>query len=136
MTVPFVKHFIFEIDFISQRSGGPGGQNVNKTNSSVQLRWDFHQSQILSEDQKTLIQKKLSNMINSDGTLYIRSELHRDFEKNKKDALEKLQAHLTKAFFKPKPRKATKPTRGSKERRIAGKKIKSDIKKARQTKWT
>ena len=132
---PFVKHHFHEFDFISQRSRGPGGQNVNKTNSSVQLRWDFRSSLILSEEQKDLIQKKLAAIINSEGILFIRSDVHRDLEQNRKEVLQRLQERLTKAFHKPKARRATKPTYSSQKKRVESKRHKSEVKKARQSKW-
>lgn len=135
MSVPFVKNHIHEFDFLSQRSRGPGGQNVNKTNSSVQLRWSYEDSEILSDEQKKTIAKKLVNMINTEGVLYLRSDTHRDLDKNKKEVLSRLQELLVKAFHKPKPRKATKPTKNSQKRRVEGKRLKSEIKKARQGKW-
>lgn len=135
MSVPFVKHHMHEFDFLSQRSRGPGGQNVNKTNSSVQLRWSYEDSLILSDEQKRTITKKLQNIINTEGVLYLRSDTHRDLEKNKKEVLSRLQELLIKAFHKPKPRKATKPTKSSQKRRVESKRLKSEVKKGRQEKW-
>jgi ribosome-associated protein len=135
MKTPFVKDFQFEILFQAQRSRGPGGQNVNKTNSSVQLRWAFGDSLLLSVEQKHIIDKKLQSFINSEGILYIRSDVHREFENNKREVLEKLQKLLTAAFHKPKVRRPTKPTYSSKQKKLKTKKHRSEIKKARQTKW-
>jgi ribosome-associated protein len=135
MTVPFVKNHYPEFEFTSQRSRGPGGQNVNKTNSSIQLRWNFLDSALLSDEQKRIIAKKLAAMINTEGTLYLRSDTHRDQEQNKKEVLTRLQESLVKAFHKPKPRKPTKPTKSSQKKRVEGKRHKSEIKKARQNKW-
>lgn len=135
MRAPLVYDFIHEISFQAQRSRGPGGQNVNKTNSSVQLRWPFSESLILSDEQKALIRKKLESIINTDGILHIRSDTHREFDNNKRDVLEKLQKALDKAFFKPKARKATKPTYSSQVKRQDSKKKRGDVKKSRQTKW-
>lgn len=135
MKTPFVKDIETEIFYQAQRSRGPGGQNVNKTNSSVQLRWAFGESPLLSEDQKNLIHRKLANHINTDGILFIRSDVHREFENNRKEVLVKLQTMLNQAFFKPKPRKATKPTYSSKQKKLKTKKIRSEVKKGRQAKW-
>ncbi len=135
MTVPFVKHHIHEFDFVSQRSRGPGGQNVNKTNSSVQLRWNYLDSIILSDEQKRVITKKLTSMINTEGTLYLRSDTHRDQEMNKKEVLQRLQESLVKAFHKPKVRRPTKPTKSSQKKRVESKRHASEVKKARQNKW-
>ncbi len=135
MMVPFIKNLFFEFEFISQRSRGPGGQNVNKTNSSVQLRWNFLDSQILSEEQKSMIARKLSAIINTENVLYIRSDVHRDQDMNKKEVLQRLQQALIKAFHKPKPRRPTKPTKSSQRKRVETKRHKSEIKKSRQGKW-
>ncbi len=135
IAVPFVKNHFHEFDFVSQRSRGPGGQNVNKTNSSVQLRWDFRSSQILSEEQKDIIQKKMSAIINTDGIVFIRSDVFRDLDQNRKEVLNRLQERLAKAFHKPKARRATKPTYSSQKKRVESKRHKSDIKKGRQSKW-
>jgi ribosome-associated protein len=135
MTVPFVKNLFYEFEFISQRSRGPGGQNVNKTNSSIQLRWNYLDSQQLSEEQKATIGKKLGAMINTENILYLRSDTHRDQEMNKKEVLQRLQQALIKAFHKPKTRKATKPTKSSQRKRVETKRHKSEIKKGRQGKW-
>lgn len=133
--VPFIKDLFFEFEFISQRSRGPGGQNVNKTNSSIQLRWNYLDSQILTDEQKSTIGRKLSAMINAENTLYLRSDVHRDQDMNKKEVLQKLQQSLIKAFHKPKARKPTKPTKSSQRKRVETKRHKSEIKKARQAKW-
>lgn len=133
--VPFIKDLFFEFEFISQRSRGPGGQNVNKTNSSVQLRWNYLDSQILTDEQKSTIGRKLSAMINAENTLYLRSDVHRDQDMNKKEVLQKLQQSLIKAFHKPKARKPTKPTKSSQRKRVETKRHKSEIKKSRQAKW-
>lgn len=133
--VPFVKNHFHEFEFVSQRSRGPGGQNVNKTNSSVQLRWDFQSSLILSEEQKDIIQKKLAAIINTEGILFIRSDVFRDLEQNRKEVLQRLQERLVRAFYKPKARKATKPTYSSQKKRVDSKRRKSEVKKARQNKW-
>lgn len=133
--VPFIKDLFFEFEFISQRSRGPGGQNVNKTNSSIQLRWNFLDSQILSDEQKSIIGRKLSAIISTENVLYIRSDVHRDQDMNKKEVLQRLQQVLIKAFHKPKPRRPTKPTKSSQRKRVETKRHKSEIKKSRQGKW-
>jgi len=132
---PQIEEFIYEIQFQAQRSRGPGGQNVNKTNSSVQLRWDFNQSQVLGAEQKHIIAAKLDSHISKDGILHLRSDVHREFEMNKKEVLTKLQKILSEAFFVPKTRRATKPTYSSKQKRKVAKKRHSEVKKGRQTKW-
>lgn len=121
-----------EIQFEFSKSGGPGGQHMNKTNSAAVLRWKVDATVAFSEDQKySLIQKmKLTTL----GDVVIRSEESRDKEKNKKRCLEKLNTLIDKALYVPKKRKPTKPTRAQKEKRIQSKKRRSDIKKLRSKK--
>ncbi len=124
-----------EISFIAQRSRGPGGQNVNRTNSSVQLRWSYLESVQFNEEQKTTIAEKLSSWITKEGILCIRSDIHRDQELNKKECLMRFQKLLEMSFFRPKPRRATKPTYSSKLKRKESKSRRSEIKKNRSEKW-
>lgn len=124
-----------EVSFTAQRSRGPGGQNVNRTNSSVQLRWAFADSFSLNSEQKSLIAEKLATWITRENILYIRSDVHRDQEMNKKECLDRLKKLLQQAFFKPKPRKATKPTYSSQLKRKDSKRRKGEIKKGRSGKW-
>lgn len=121
-----------EVEFVAVRSRGPGGQNVNKVSSAAQLHWDFTSSPFVSHIEKGLIYQKLYNHINSENQIYIRSDEYRDLERNKERCLEKLKDYLVKAFFKPKPRKATKPTRSSRLKRKETKKKHSETKKMRQ----
>lgn len=136
MAAPFVRDFIHEIDFQVQRSRGPGGQNVNRTNSSVQLRWSYLDSSVLSEEQKNRITVKMQKWMNKENVILIRSDVHRDQDMNKKEVLTRLQKALTEGFHQPKKRTATKPTYGSKVRRKKSKSAHSDLKKSRQTKWS
>ena len=121
-----------ELNFEFSRSGGPGGQHVNKTNSAAVLRWNVDATLAFSEDQKIRLQERLK--LTNTGELIVRSEESRDQEKNKKKCLEKLDSILEKALFVPKKRKATKPSRAQKEKRIKTKKIRSDVKKSRSKK--
>lgn len=121
-----------ELHFEFARSGGPGGQHVNKTNSAAILRWNVFATWTFSEDQKARLYKKLK--INQEGEVVIRSEEYRDQEKNKKRCLEKLDEAIDKALFVPKKRKATKPSRAQKEKRIKAKKLRSNVKKSRSKK--
>lgn len=123
-----------ELDFEFARSGGPGGQHVNKTNSAAILRWNLDATLAFADDQKARLQSKLGSKLTLEGELIIRSEEHRDQEKNKKRCLEKLDEIIDKALFIPKKRKATKPSRSQKEKRIKTKKIRSQVKKQRSIK--
>lgn len=124
-----------EIEFTAVRSRGPGGQNVNKVSSAAFLTWDYRFSQGLNEEQKHLIYTKLQNHLNKEGQLYLRSDEFRDLGMNKSRGIEKLKVLLEQAFYKPKKRKATKPTRASKEKKRQQKSRRSEIKKNRQRIW-
>lgn len=124
-----------EVNFQAQRSRGPGGQNVNRTNSSVQLRWAYLDSNIFSEEQKIRISQKLASWISVENILSIRSDVHRDQEMNKKECLNKLKFLLDKAFFQPKVRKKTRPSYSSKVKNQKSKTHRSFIKKNRSKKW-
>lgn len=124
-----------EFNFEVTRSRGPGGQNVNRTNSAVILRWPYLTSSVLTDEQKHKISYKLANIINAQQELFIRSEESRDQDQNKKNCLNKLNQYLEKAFFVPKKRIKTKPSRSSVEKRIQSKKKAAEIKKGRQQKW-
>jgi ribosome-associated protein len=124
-----------EIRLSAQRSRGPGGQHVNKTSSSAQLKWNYLESQALSEFNKRLIAEKLSNHINKIGEITLRSDSSRDLESNKKEVIQKLFDLIAKATKREKKRIATKPTYGSKIRKLDSKKKRSDLKKNRTKKW-
>ncbi len=125
-----------EVSFTAQRSRGPGGQNVNRTNSSVQLRWEYLFSSKLSQEQKSQIAQKLASFLTKENILTLRSDVHRDQDMNKKECLSKLKSLLERAFFKPKIRRATKPTRSSKLKRKESKLRRSEVKKGRSAKWS
>lgn len=121
-----------EVEYVAVRSRGPGGQNVNKVSSAALLFWNYKLSAALSIEEKALVQAKLSNIINSENELYLRSDEFRDLQQNKSRCLEKLRELITAALHKPKTRRPSKPTRASKKRKMQAKQIKSDSKKSRQ----
>lgn len=121
-----------EFQFITSRSSGPGGQNINKVNSKVELRFDIQNSLLLSEEQKILLQEKLTTKISTEGILSVVSQVDRSQLANKEDAIRKFYIFISKALKPVKRRKSTRPTKGSIERRLTGKRIKSDIKQNRQ----
>lgn len=127
----FVPRILFEIELEYTRSRGPGGQHVNRTNSAALLRWNVKDSVVFNEEEKNQIQSRLENYISKDGDLILRSDEFRDQEANRKRSLEKLDALLIKAFFTPKKRKPTKPTKGSKVRRQTAKRQRGEIKAGR-----
>lgn len=121
-----------ELTFTASRSGGPGGQNVNKVNSKVTLTFDVVNSKILSAEEKEVLLKKLSSDITTDGVLMLTAQDKRSQLQNKESVIGKLEVLLAKAFAKKKVRKATKPSKGSVQDRIKRKKQHSEKKKWRQ----
>ena len=121
-----------ELSFSTSRSSGPGGQNVNKVNSKVTLRFDVLKSSALDADQKNHILQELSSRIVSEGVLMIISQDSRSQVKNKEDVISKLDRLLKKAFTPKRLRKATKPNKAAKQARINNKKRRSEKKQWRQ----
>ncbi|HTL38427.1 MAG TPA: alternative ribosome rescue aminoacyl-tRNA hydrolase ArfB [Kofleriaceae bacterium] len=121
-----------ELGIAFARSGGPGGQNVNKVASKVELRWNPTTSAALGEEDRTWLLTNLANRLTTEGELIVTSTLTRDQIKNREDALSKLALIVRSALFRPKTRRATKPTRSSKRRRVEGKRHRAEIKKNRR----
>jgi len=114
------------------RSGGPGGQNVNKVSSKAILSWDYANSPLLTQAVKERIGRLFPRYATNEGWLVIASQEHRDQEKNRQACREKLLKVLTDASHQPKARRPTKPSRGSKMRRLDTKKQRSDVKSGRR----
>lgn len=127
-----VTQFYHEFDFTYARSRGPGGQNVNRTNSAAILRWNLRDTQSLPENIKARLLEKLANQLTVDGDVLIRSEEFRDQDQNRSACLKRLQALIQKALFVPKKRVATKPTRSSVRKRLDSKKRHSEVKAGRK----
>ncbi len=123
--------FTDELSFKASRSGGKGGQNVNKVSTKVELRFNVMDSSHLTEEQKELISSKLQNRINNDGFFVISSDEKRTQLANKETVIKRFYELLDKALQKPKPRKKTKIPKAVKEKRLSDKKKKSDIKSSR-----
>lgn len=121
-----------ELLYTTSRSSGPGGQNVNKVNTKVTLKFDVIQSRILTEEEKQIVSQKLSAKITGDGVLVITAQDKRSQLQNKEATILKFEKVLAKAFEKKKARKATKPSKGAIENRITSKKQRSEKKQWRQ----
>jgi ribosome-associated protein len=121
-----------EVKLQTTRSGGKGGQNVNKVETAVIAFFDVMGSQLLTEEQKGVIQHKLANRINSEGQLVVKAQMHRTQLSNKEEAVKKINELITEALKKKKLRIATKPSKASKERRLETKKRFSEKKESRR----
>lgn len=123
-----------ELDEQFVRASGPGGQNVNKLSSAVQLRFDVRRSPNLPGDVRARLERLAGRRLTREGVLIISAQRHRTQERNRQDARERLIELIRRAAIAPIPRRATRPTAGSRERRLQSKKHRSSIKGLRQGK--
>jgi ribosome-associated protein len=121
-----------ELSWTYARSGGPGGQNVNKVASKATLRWAMAASPSVAWAVKDRLRAAHPSYVTADGELLVTSEKYRDQGRNREDCLAKLAAMVRRAATPPKPRKPTRPTKGSKTRRLAAKRHQAERRAGRR----
>jgi len=121
-----------ELELRSSRSSGPGGQSVNTTDSKVELRWDVRRSPALTEAQRALVEERLASRITTDGVLVLQGQEHRSQHRNREAVIARLQSLVADALTPARARRATRPTRGAKERRLEDKHARSSTKQLRR----
>jgi ribosome-associated protein len=121
-----------ELDFQAARSGGPGGQHVNKVESKVILRYDVRRSRILTEDQRLMLLERLAGRLTREGELVLHSSRYREQSRNAAAARERMLEILQLALAPRIPRKETQPKRSAKERRLKAKRTRSSLKRSRR----
>ena len=132
---PIPENLVKEFGFRTSRSGGKGGQNVNKVSSKVELFWNVTQSEAFTDEEKRLITQKLQNRINKEGFLQIISEEDRSQLRNKETAIKRIFSLILNSLKTEKPRKATKPTKAAITKRLDNKKQAALKKINRKVSW-
>jgi len=136
MLIPIDRHLLLDDSEIEEsfvRASGPGGQNVNKVASSVQLRFDLTRSRSLPEDERERVARLAGRRLTRDGVIVIIAQRYRTQERNRQDALDRLVALIRRAAEPPAPRRPTKPSTAAKERRLQAKARRSAIKELRRS---
>jgi len=121
-----------ELEYRATRSSGPGGQHVNRSATRVELWWNLETTTALTPDQVATVRRRLGRRVKADGSIRLVSQRFRSQQRNKEDAAARLAALVGRALTPRKARKATKPSKASREQRIRDKKKRSEIKKLRQ----
>ncbi len=130
--IPKASTLIPELEFLVSRSSGPGGQNVNKVNSRVTLKWNIAGSTLITPDEKEILLTKFASQLTKEGVLMLSVQDHRSQLQNKETAIVRLDELLVRALTPRKKRKPTKPTKSSSKKRIESKKKHSEKKQWRQ----
>jgi ribosome-associated protein len=136
MLIPINCHLFLDDSEIEEsfvRASGPGGQNVNKVSSAVQLRFDLSRSRSLPEDLRERLARLAGRRLTRDGVIVIIAQRYRTQERNRQDALDRLIALIRRAAEPPTPRRPTKPSRAAKERRLQAKARRAAVKQRRRT---
>jgi ribosome-associated protein len=128
------KDLIKECRFSASRSSGPGGQNVNKVNTQVTLRFDVQHSELLEEEEKRTIFEKLSSYISGEGIFVLNAQTHRSQLQNKEEVISRFRQLIEKAFMPKKIRRASKPSKASVQKRLDDKRRQSEKKSQRRKK--
>jgi len=128
MKIDITKELIFQ----TARSGGKGGQNVNKVETMVEGYFSIRSSALLNDQQKAILEKKLGGKINAGGFLQVRSQVHRSQLANKEEVIKKMHRLIEQGLKREKRRVATKPTKASNEKRVEAKKRQGQIKEGRK----
>ena len=134
--IPIIERLDFderEIDESFIRASGPGGQNVNKVASAVQLRFDIRHSRSLPEAVRVRLERLGGQRVSQEGVLIITAQRYRSQERNRADALDRLVTLIRRAATPPRPRRATRPSAAARERRLAGKARRARLKQQRAT---
>ena len=121
-----------ELQYQFARSGGAGGQNVNKVATKAELRFNVRQSTVLTDEERAILEEKLASKLTTEGELVLTHQTERTQLANKEKVTKKFYRLIEKAFEKPKPRKATKPSRSAIDERISSKKRKGEVKEKRK----
>lgn len=130
--VPNASKLSQELQFTTSRSGGPGGQHVNKVSTKVTLRFDVRNSNLLTQEQKAVLEDRLRSKLTSDGVLVLSSQEKRSQLANRENVIAKFDRLMARAFTPRKPRKPTKPSKASIEKRLQEKKKLSEKKRYRR----